>query len=126
MLKLTTVLITTALTLSCAAQLTPDIATKIDAAAQKILIETGVPSASVGIVQNGKIAYSKAYGLAHINPNVPATSAMAYPIGSISKQFTATAILILQQDGKLQLDDPVSKFFPELTRASDKIGGAHV
>ena len=119
MLKLTTVLITTALTLSCAAQLTPDIATKIDAAARKILTETGVPSASVGIVQNGKIAYTHAYGLAHINPDVPATSAMAYPIGSISKQFTATAILILQQDGKLQLDDPVSKFFPELTRARD-------
>ena len=108
-----------ALTIDAHAQLSADTQSKVDAAAQKILIETGVPSASIGIVQNGKIAYTHAYGLAHINPDVPATSAMAYPIGSISKQFTATAILILQQDGKLQLDDPVSKFFPELTRARD-------
>ncbi len=44
---------------------------------------------------------------------------MAYPIGSISKQFTATAMLMLQQQGKLSLEDPVSKFFPELTRSHD-------
>ena len=44
---------------------------------------------------------------------------MAYPIGSISKQFTASAILLLAEEGKLSLDDTVSKFFPELTRATE-------
>jgi D-alanyl-D-alanine carboxypeptidase len=101
------------------AQLSPDTAAKIDAAAQKVLADTGVPSASVGIVKDGRIVYTHAYGLAHLRPDVPATPDMAYPIGSISKQFTATAILLLQQDGKLKLDDPVSKFFPELTRATE-------
>ena len=47
------------------------------------------------------------------------TPEMQYSIGSISKQFTATVILLLQQDGKLKLDDPVGKYLPELTRANE-------
>jgi D-alanyl-D-alanine carboxypeptidase len=102
-----------------AQQLSPDISAKVDAIAQKILADSGVPSASVGIVQNGHIVYTRAFGLARVSPPLPADAAMAYPIGSISKQFTASAILILQQQGKLSLQDPVSKYFPELTRAKD-------
>jgi D-alanyl-D-alanine carboxypeptidase len=102
-----------------AQQLSPDTSAKVDAIAQKILADSGVPSASVGIVQNGHIVYTRAFGLARVSPPLPADAAMAYPIGSISKQFTASAILILQQQGKLSLQDPVSKYFPELTRAKD-------
>jgi CubicO group peptidase (beta-lactamase class C family) len=101
------------------AQLTADQQTKVAAVAEKVLAETGVPSASVGIVVDGKVAYAKAFGLADKAAGVKATPEMAYPIGSISKQFTATAALLLQQDGKLSLDDKVSKYFPELTRAKD-------
>jgi D-alanyl-D-alanine carboxypeptidase len=101
------------------AQLSADMQSKIDAAANKVLAETAVPSASLGIVKDGMIVYTHAYGLAHLRPDLSAMPDMAYPIGSISKQFTATAILLLQQDGKLKLDDPIGKFFPELTRASD-------
>ena len=120
MLKLSRLALVVALTTIVAhAQLSDSTKSQIDAAAQKILADTGVPSASLGIVQNNKIVYTHAYGLAHQAPDVPATPDMAYPIGSISKQFTATAVLLLQQDGKLKLDDPVAKFFPELTRASD-------
>jgi D-alanyl-D-alanine carboxypeptidase len=102
-----------------AQQLSPDTEAKIASVAQKILGDTGVPSASIGIVQNGKVAYTHAFGLARVNPPIQAEAAMAYPIGSISKQFTATAVLLLQQQGKLSLNDPVSKYFPELTRASE-------
>jgi D-alanyl-D-alanine carboxypeptidase len=102
-----------------AQQLSPDTAAKVAAIAQKVLADTGVPSASVGIVQNNHIVYTQAFGLARVTPPIPAEAAMAYPIGSISKQFTATAILLLQQEGKLSLQDPVSKYFPELTRAND-------
>jgi D-alanyl-D-alanine carboxypeptidase len=102
-----------------AQQLSPDTAAKVDAIAQKVLADSSVPSASVGIVQDGHIVYTHAFGLARVSPPLPADAAMAYPIGSISKQFTASAILILQQQGKLSLQDPVSKFFPELTRATD-------
>lgn len=80
---------------------------------------SGTPSASVGVVKDGKVALTEAYGLAHLRPDVSAKPEMAYPIGSISKQFTAVALLLLQQDGKLSLDDKVGKYFPELTRAND-------
>jgi D-alanyl-D-alanine carboxypeptidase len=102
-----------------AQQLPPDTAAKVATIAQKVLADTGVPSASVGIVQDGHVVYAHAFGLAHVIPPVPAEASMAYPIGSISKQFTATAVLILQQQGKLSLQDPVSNFFPELTRSHD-------
>jgi CubicO group peptidase (beta-lactamase class C family) len=104
---------------SAPAQLTPDTEAKVAAIAAKVLRETGVPSASLGIVEDGKIVYAHAFGMARVEPPLPATAEMAYPIGSISKQFTATAVLQLQQQGKLSIDDPVAKYFPALTRAGD-------
>jgi CubicO group peptidase (beta-lactamase class C family) len=100
-------------------QVTPELKAKVDAAAEQVLEKTGVPSASVGIVVGGKVVMTAAYGDARLEPVVKATPAMKYPIGSISKQFTATAVLLLQQDGKLTLDDTVSRWFPELTRANE-------
>ena len=101
------------------AQLTSDAQAKVSAIAESVLHDTGVPSASVGIVQNGKVVYAHAFGMARIQPPLPASAEMAYPIGSISKQFTSTAVLLLQQQGKLSFDDPVAKYFPALTRATD-------
>jgi D-alanyl-D-alanine carboxypeptidase len=96
---------------------------KIDETARQVLQQTGVPSASVAIVRDGKIEYTQAYGEARLGtgsqPAVMATPAMRYSIGSISKQFTAAAILMLEQEGKLKLDDPVSKWLPDLTDARD-------
>lgn len=99
--------------------LDPSTTTKIDSIASQVLRTTGVPSASVAVVTHGQLAYAKAYGSAKLEPAVPATPDMRYAIGSISKQFTASALLLLQQDGKLSLDDPVSKFVPGLTRGSE-------
>jgi len=95
--------------------LTPALRSAIDDTAQKVLKATGVPSASVAVVQDGKIAYVQAYGSARLDPQTNATAAMRYSIGSISKQFTAAAILMLAEEGKLSLDDPVSKYVPGLT-----------
>ncbi|HEX3438223.1 MAG TPA: serine hydrolase domain-containing protein [Pseudacidobacterium sp.] len=100
-------------------KLPAELRSKIDAAATKVLDQTGVPSASIAIVQNGEIVYTQAYGKAHLDPPVPATPQMRYSIGSISKQFTAAAILLLQQQGKLSIDDPVSKYIPGLTRGDE-------
>ncbi len=119
MLKSITVLLTLAVANTLHAQLPADTEAKVAAIATKVLADTGVPSASVGIVQNGAIVYTHAFGMANLKPAKPADAAMAYPIGSISKQFTATAALLLQQQGKLSIDDPVAKYFPELTRAGD-------
>jgi D-alanyl-D-alanine carboxypeptidase len=94
-------------------------ASGIDAAAADVMKATGVPSASVAVVQGGKIAYVKAYGKARLEPVMLAEPGMQYSIGSVSKQFTAAVILLLVQDGKVKLDDPVGKYLPELTRAKD-------
>jgi D-alanyl-D-alanine carboxypeptidase len=94
-------------------------ASGIDAAAAEVLKATGVPSASVAVVQGGKVAYVKAYGMARLEPAMAAEPEMQYSLGSISKQFTAAVVLLLAQDGKLKLDDPVGKYLPGLTRANE-------
>ena len=100
-------------------QLSADLIEKIDKVATDTLAKTGVPSASIAIVKDGQIAYVKAYGDARLDPRIPATPKMRYSIGSISKQFTAAAILLLQEQGKLSLDDKIAKFVPNLTRANE-------
>ena len=97
----------------------PKTKAKIDTAVNQVLSSTKVPSASIAIVKDGRIAYLQAYGLARLSPPMEATPQMQYSIGSISKQFTAAAVLLLAQEGKLTLDDPVSKYLPDLTRASE-------
>ena len=100
-------------------QLPSEMQQKIDKVASDALAKTGVPSASVAVVRDGQIAYLHAYGHARLDPETPAKPEMRYSIGSISKQFTAAAILLLQEDGKLSLDDKVGKFVPNLTRANE-------
>jgi CubicO group peptidase (beta-lactamase class C family) len=92
---------------------------KVDAIARQALTSTGVPSASIAIVQGGAITYLHAYGDGRIEPHTPALPSMRYSIGSISKQFTAAAVLLLAEQGKLSLDDPVSRFVPNLTRGNE-------
>ncbi len=99
--------------------LAADLRSQIDGIARHVLETTGVPSASLAVVTDGKIAYLQAYGEARLDPRTAAQPQMRYSIGSISKQFTAAAILLLAEDGKLALDDPVSKYVPGLTRGSE-------
>lgn len=107
------------LTLANAQELSPELRGRIDKLANDALAKSGVPSASIAVVKDGKIVYLNAYGSARLEPKTPATSAMRYSIGSISKQFTAVAMLLLQEQGKLSLDDKVAKFIPDLTRANE-------
>lgn len=100
-------------------ELSPDIKSKIDDTARQVLTATGVPSASISVVQNGQVVYTHAYGDARVEPKLAASTTMRYGVGSISKQFTAAAILLLQEQGKLKLDDPVGKYIPDLTRAKE-------
>ncbi len=74
----------------------------------------GLPGCALGVYRNGSIAYSKGYGLASLELEVPITPRTVFDIGSTSKQFTAFAILLLEQQHKLSLDDDVRKFIPEL------------
>ena len=97
----------------------PEAAAKVDEIAHKVLAATGVPSASLAIVKDGAIVYVQAYGDARLEPKSAAVPSMRYSIGSISKQFTAAAVLMLQEQGKLSLDDKVSKWVPGLTRGDE-------
>ena len=78
-----------------------------------------MPSASVAVVQNGRLLWAKAFGNSDLSSDRKADSSTRYAVGSISKQFTAAALLLEQERGKLSLDDKVAKYFPEFTRADE-------
>jgi D-alanyl-D-alanine carboxypeptidase len=98
--------------------LTPAEVAQVDQLVAKTLADTGVPSAEIAIVRDGKLVLNKAYGKA--NEGLPANPALPYQIASNSKQFTAMALLLLEDEGKLSLDDYVSKYIPGITEG-DKI-----
>ena len=102
-----------------APSLSADSRSSIDEIAKNALAATGVPSASMAVVRDGKIVYAQAYGNARLDPIFSATPDMRYSIGSISKQFTVAAVLLLQEQGKLSLDDKVSKWAPGLTQGDE-------
>lgn len=71
------------------------------------------PGAAVAVIQHGKPIYKKCFGLASLEHNVPITNETVFNLASVAKQFTALAILMLEQKGKLSLDDDIHKYFPE-------------
>ncbi len=115
------VLLVTLIFAPCRAQetLPADRRAKIDAAVARVIEKTGAPSASIAVVRDGKIAYVHAYGTANLETRTPATPGMRYSVGSISKQFTASAVLLLAEEGRLSLDDRMVRYLPDLTRARD-------
>ena len=86
---------------------------QVDQLVTKTLSETGVPSASIAIVRDGRVVLTRAYGKA--NEGLPARPDLPYQIASNSKQFTAMALLLLEDEGKLSLNDPVSKYLPDIS-----------
>lgn len=72
------------------------------------------PGAAVAIVKDGKIIYEKGYGIANLEYDIPITPASVFHIASVSKQFTVFSILLLEQQGKLSLDDDIRKYVPEV------------
>jgi CubicO group peptidase (beta-lactamase class C family) len=87
------------------------------------LTRPGSPGCALGVYRDGKIVYSKGYGLANVELQVPITPASVFDIGSTSKQFTAASILLLEKEGKLRLDDDIRKFLPELPEYPGPGGG---
>ena len=75
---------------------------------------SGTPGCAVGVSEGGRIVLERAYGMADLEHGVPNRADTIFEAGSVSKQFTAAAILLLAEDGKLSLDDPVRAYFPEL------------
>lgn len=90
---------------------------KIDHSVLSVLERTQTPSASIAVIKDDRLAYVHAYGLARLSPAVSATPATRYQIASLSKEIVAAAALLLQQDGKLSLDDKVAKWLPDVASA---------
>src|SRR5687768_16740284 len=82
---------------------------------------TSSPGCALGVYQDGKLQYARGYGMASLEHGVALSPRSVLDVGSISKQFTAMAILMLQKEGKLSLDDPIRKYIPEMPAYADKI-----
>lgn len=90
---------------------------KLEAAVDEVfqdLTTSGSPGCALAVFRGGQIIYEKGYGLANIEESVPISPKSVFDIGSTSKQFTATSILLLEKAGKLSIDDDVRKYIPEL------------
>jgi CubicO group peptidase (beta-lactamase class C family) len=105
--------------------LAPDVAAQVD----KVFAQwdhTDSPGCALGIYQNGRIIYKHGYGMANLNDDVTITPETVFHVASMSKQFTAASILLLQQQGKLSLDDDVHKYIPELPDFGERITLRHL
>ena len=88
--------------------------------------EPGMPGASVMVIKDGEPVVTGSYGLANLENETPVTPDTSFRLASVTKQFTATAVLMLVDDGKLGLDDAIRKYFPEFPAFADDITIRHL
>ncbi len=91
----------------------------IDTIVRDELASQRIPGMAVAVIRRGEVIHAQGYGLANVEHNVPVTDRTIFQSGSLGKQFTATAVMLQVQDGKLSLSDPLAKYFdgPETWRA---------
>ena len=97
---------------------------RLEAAVDEVfqdLTTTGSPGCALGVYRGGQIIYEKGYGLANIEEGVAISAKSVFDIGSTSKQFTASSILLLEKEGKLSVEDDAHKYIPELPDYGKKI-----
>ena len=98
----------------------------LDDKIKAIMSERHIPGAAVAVVQNGKVVRMKGYGVATLEFNVPVTTETVFEIGSVSKQMTAAGIMLLVQDGKVVLDEKISKYLPNTPEAWSSVTVRHL
>jgi CubicO group peptidase (beta-lactamase class C family) len=98
----------------------------VDSVANAAVSEHRTPGVSIAIVKNGRTVLAKGYGVADLENDVPATPETVYRIGSVTKQFTAAAIMRLVEQGKLSLDDTLQKFFPNYPAQGNRVTVRHL
>ena len=104
---------------------TKTVENKIDQLVEKYN-STSSPGFSLGVVKNGKVLYSKGFGLANLEHAIPNTSTTGFNVGSNSKQFTAACIVLLAQQNKLDLDQSLCSIFPDFPVYGDSISIKHL
>jgi CubicO group peptidase (beta-lactamase class C family) len=93
--------------------LTPDQVASIDTFVTQEMRHEQIPGVAIGVNSRGRILLAKAYGLANIELNVPVKPETIFQSGSVGKQFVSAAIMMLVEEGKLSIDDSVTKYFPD-------------
>jgi CubicO group peptidase (beta-lactamase class C family) len=96
-----------------AAAQTRAVADSIDGFVRSELAQQRVPGMSVAVLRGDSVLLARGYGYANVEHHVPATDSTIYEVGSVSKQFTAAAVVMLSEQGRLSLDDPILRFLPE-------------
>src|SRR5262245_36905600 len=104
---------------------TKDLETAINEVLEKSF-KPNEPGAAVIVVKDGRVIFRKGYGMANLELGVPVEPDMIFRIGSVTKQFTAVAILMLAEQGKLSLNDEITKFLPEYPTQGHKITVEHL
>ena len=89
-------------------------------------VKPNEPGCTVGVLQGGALTHASAFGLADLARGKALDTHSAFNLASVSKQFTAFALLLLEQEGKLKLDDPVVKFLPELSASAHGVTLRHL
>ncbi|MFN0291583.1 serine hydrolase domain-containing protein [Pedobacter helvus] len=102
-----------------------DLARKIDSAIFSVFTDTTGPGGSFLVARNGKVIYDRAIGKANLELDVAMTNQNIFQIGSMTKQFTAIAILMLQEQGRLDVSHPISNYIPDYP-AGDSITLHHL
>lgn len=118
----------TALVLAAAAHAVPDEATSatVDEFVNSELRAQHIPGVALAVVRGGKIIKTAGYGMANVELSVPAKPESIFQTGSVGKQFTAAAVMMLVEDGKVGLDDKISKYFPDSPPAWKVIAVRHL
>ena len=97
----------------------------VDNFVQGMMKEGEIPGLSLAVVEKGKLIYSKAYGYANLARATPVTTDHTFQIGSITKSFVAVAVMLLAEDGKIKLDDPISTYLGPVPAAWEAITVRH-
>jgi CubicO group peptidase (beta-lactamase class C family) len=95
----------------------PALPDTVDSFIQSELSRQHIPGMSVAILRGDSILLARGYGLADLQHHTPATDSTVYSVGSLTKPFTSAAIVLLSQEGKLELSDPITKYLPEGAKA---------
>lgn len=102
------------------------VADRVDRYVTAALAERRIPGLALAVLREGKVVHAKGYGLANVEHQVPARPETVFQSGSVGKQFTATLIMMLVEEGKVGLDDPVSRHLPDAPPSWSRITVRHL
>lgn len=98
----------------------------VDAYIGRVMVERQIPGLAVAVMRDGEVLLTKGYGFADLEHRVPVTSRTVFQSGSVGKAFTVMAILMLVDDGRVQLEAPLKAYFPDAPAAWDSLSVRHL